>query len=259
MRERSPVTNPGVDIGTFFHEEGIGPYAAVDLTCLEDADRSDALHLVPGAGSVIVFGREVPVQVYQLPPAEKTLEMLRIGEATDRVAVRLANRLRSEHIPAVPVPLLLPVTMHHGRLQGIIRLKRIAASGGLGTIGRSGLLISPVYGTRLILSGVVTALDGEHCRKMPVANICQHCGRCIRACPGGAIGPDGVDSFRCRNISAWVPAPLIPAAQWLLNRKTLQSLATPLAPVIARHATMRCSFCVTVCPYFEAGEPARQI
>ena len=242
---------------TFFRHEGIDAYAIVSLANLPDADRSDALHLVPGARSVIVFGREIPVPVYGLPPAEKTREIHRIAEETDRTAVRLAEDLLKEHIPAAPVPFLLPVRVENGQVQGIIRLKRIGAAGGLGTIGQSGLLISPRFGTRLVLSGVVTTMDGGRPRTAPVADLCQKCGRCVRGCPGGAIGPDGEDAFRCRNVSAWVPAPLIPAAQWLLRRKTLQRLAAPLAPVIARHATMRCSLCVTVCPCFEAGEPER--
>ena len=248
-----------MNLDTFFRHEGIDACAIVSLALLPDADRSDALHLVPGARSVIVFGREIPVPVYGLPPAEKTREMHRIAEETDRTAIRLAEGLRQEQFPAAPVPFLLPVRMDHGRLQGIIRLKRIAAAGGLGTIGRSGLLISPVSGTRLVLSGVVTTMDGGRPRTAPVADLCQKCGRCIRACPGGAIGIDGVDAFRCRNVSRWVPLPLVPAARWLLNRKTLQSLATPLAPVIARHGTMRCSLCVTVCPCFEAGTAPGQV
>jgi epoxyqueuosine reductase len=242
---------------TFFHHEGIDAYAIVSLVDLPDADRSDALHLVPGARSVIVFGREIPVPVCGLPPAEKTREIHRIAEETDRTAVRLAERLRQEQVPAAPVPLLLPVRVESGQVQGIIRLKRIAAAGGLGTIGRSGILISPRYGTRLVLSGVVTTMDGRRPRTASVADLCRDCGRCARACPGDAIGPDGVDAFRCRNISPWVPLSCIPFAKWLLRRKTLQRLAAPLAPVIARHATMRCSRCVTICPNFRTGEQSR--
>jgi len=244
-------------IDSFFQAEGIDAYTVTPLACLREADRSDALHLVPGARSVIVFGREIPVPVYGLPPVEKTREIHRIAEDTDRTAIRLAESLLQEHIPSVPVPLLLPVRIKNGRLLGIIRLKRVAESGGLGTIGRSGLLISPRSGTRLVLSGVVTTMEGGTPRTTPVADLCRDCGRCVRACPGRAIGSDGADAFRCRNISPWVPPSCVPFATWLLRRKTLQRLAAPLAPVIARHATMRCSRCVTVCPNFRTGEYSR--
>lgn len=244
-------------IDPFFQAEGIDAYATVSLADLPGADRSDALHLLPGARSVIVFGREVPAPVYGLSPAEKTREMHRIAEETDRTAIRLAEHLRQEQVPAAPVPFLLPIRVENGQVQGIIRLKRIAAAGGLGTIGRSGILISPRFGTRLVLSGVVTAMDGAPSRATPVADLCRNCGRCVRACPGRAIGPGGVDAFRCRNVSPWVPPSCVPFAKWLLRRKTLQRLAAPLAPVIARHATMRCSLCVTVCTYFRTGEQSR--
>jgi epoxyqueuosine reductase len=244
-------------IDPFFQAEGIDTYAIVSLTDLPDADRSDARHLVPGARSVIVFGREVPVPVYGLSPAEKTWEIHRIAEETDQTAIRLAERLLQEQVPAAPVPFLLPVRVENGQVQGIIRLKRIAAAGGLGTIGRSGILLSPRFGTRLVLSGVVTAMNGVIPRTTPVADLCRNCGLCVRACPGRAIGPDGVDAFRCWNVSPWVPPSWVPFGKWLLRRKTLQRLAAPLAPVIARHATMRCNRCVTVCPNFRGGEQSR--
>jgi len=90
-----------------------------------------------------------------------------------------------------------------------------------------------------------------------VADFCGNCGWCVRSCPGGAIGSDGINVFRCRNISPWIPAPLLPATTWLLVHQSLQRIAAPFAPLVARHATMRCSLCVTVCPCFHNGEDAK--
>jgi hypothetical protein len=67
-RERSPSFKGGRDPDTFFCQEGTEKFAAVDPASLRDADQSDALHLVPGARSVIVPGREIAVQVCRLPP-----------------------------------------------------------------------------------------------------------------------------------------------------------------------------------------------
>ena len=53
----------------------------------------------PAAQSVIVFGKEVPVLVYRMPQKEKTRGMLRIAEALDNTAVRLAGRLEAEAGP----------------------------------------------------------------------------------------------------------------------------------------------------------------
>ena len=209
---------------------------------------------------MIVFGKEVPVPVYRMPPKEKTRGMLRIAEALDNTAVRLAGRLEEVQIPALPVPLYLPVRIADGKVQGVVRLKQVAAAGGLGSLGRNTVLFNPRFGPRLLLSGVVTgrqvqeSQEAESCAGRKEAPACTGCGRCIKVCPEGALGPDGVDTFRCRTVSAWVPPVLVPAAKWMLGRTIVLKCMAPLAPWIARTATIRCSLCVTECPNYSGDE-----
>ncbi len=248
-----------MDLRAFFEIEGIDVFSEVSISDLTKSDRESVVHYFPKARSVIVFGKEVPLQSYRLPPKHKTREMLRIAEGLDRSASRLAENLNSEQIPTLSVPLYLPVRIVDGRIQGMIRLKHIAAGGGLGSLGRNSVLLSPRYGPRLLLSGVVTS---RQVSKNPFKNsggpgtvstdsrFCTGCGLCTRICPGGAIGPDGVDAFRCRTVSAWVPQPLVPAVKFLAGRKMLLRGLALLAPWIARTATIRCSLCVTECPQF---------
>ncbi len=116
-----------------------------------------------------------------MPQKEKTREMLRIAESLDSTAVRLAGRLDAEHIPARPVPLYLPVRMVDGRVQGVVRLKQIAAAGGLGEIGKNTVLLTSRFGPRVLLSGVVTAEPvreserGDGARNS-AAPLCTGCG-----------------------------------------------------------------------------------
>jgi epoxyqueuosine reductase len=248
-----------LDLKTFFQEAGIDVFTVVGVEDLPDADRADIVQFFPPARSVIVFGKEVPVPVYRMPSKEKTRGMLRIAEWLDDSAVRLARLLISENVPAVSVPLYLPVRIARGRVQGFVRLKHAASAGRLGSIGKNTVLLTPRFGPRLLLSGVVTARpladygpgDRAGMEASPEGSLlCTGCERCIRVCPGGAIGPDGVDAFRCRTVRAWVPPLLVPSVTWLLGRKILQKIAAPLAPWIARVATIRCSLCVTECPNF---------
>ncbi|MFY9800917.1 MAG: hypothetical protein WAK10_06695 [Methanoregula sp.] len=246
----------GLDLTVFFKEQGIDVFAEVSLDNLSDEDRASVVQFFPTAQSVIVFGKEVPVPVYRMPPKEKTRGMLRIAEVLDNTAVRLAGRMEKEQVPARPVPLYLPVRIAEGKVQGVVRLKQVAAAGGLGSQGKNTVLCNPRFGPRLLLSGVVT---GRRARESGQAKIstgkkeapaCTGCGRCIKVCPGGALGPEGVDAFRCRTVSAWVPPFLVPAVKWMLKRTLFLKCIAPLAPWIARTATIRCSLCVTECPNY---------
>jgi epoxyqueuosine reductase QueG len=249
-----------LDLTVFFHEQGIDVFSEVSLDNLSDEDKSSVVQFFPGAQSVIIFGKEVPVPVYRMPPKEKTRGMLRIAEALDNTAVRLAGRLEEVQIPALPVPLYLPVRIADGKVQGVVRLKQVAAAGGLGSLGRNTVLFNSRFGPRLLLSGVATGRQVQESRQAESsagrieATACNGCGRCIRVCPEGALGPDGVDTFRCRTVSAWVPPVLVPAAKWMLGRTIVLKCMAPLAPWIARTTTIRCSLCVTECPNYSGDE-----
>ncbi|GAB7014927.1 4Fe-4S binding protein [Methanogenium cariaci] len=248
----------GPDMDGFFHREGIEVFAEVGIADIPAPDRDYVSEFLPGAGSVIIFAREIPAPVYRMPPKEKTGEMLKIAEALDKTAVSLSGLLKESGIPARPVPLYLPVTITDGRVRGLVRLKKIAAAGGLGEIGKSSLLLTPQYGPRVFISGVVTGHavpgtqngDAEKETVVPAPPLCTGCGLCVKHCPGNAFGPDGVDAFRCLTIRPWVPPVVVPLAKWLLGRPMLLRCVAPLAPYIARVATMPCSECVTGCPRF---------
>ena len=74
--------------------------------------------------------------------------------------------------------------------------REAARLAGLGMMGRHGLLILPPYGTYVFLGTILTdaPLPVSECAPAPD---CPGCGRCISACPGGALGKDGFDIDRC--------------------------------------------------------------
>ena len=236
------------DIHAFFSSEGIEEFSEVDISEIPLPDRNYVNEFFPGAGSVIIFAKEVPLPVYKLPPKEKTREMLIIAESLDITAKKLSALFIAGGISAKPVPLYLPVTVTEGKVRGLVRLKQIAAAGGLGTIGRSSLLLTPRYGPRVFLSGIVTGNRNSESRPSEIRPLCTACGLCIENCPGNAFGPEGVDAFRCMTIRTFVPSVFVPPVKWVLKRRFLLTTAAPLAPYIARLVTMPCSGCVTKCP-----------
>ena len=67
---------------------------------------------------------------------------------------------------------------------------------GLGRIGDSGHLIAPELGPFLRMAFIVTDAPLE-CDPPFGKTLCDHCGKCKTACPGKAIGEEGVDTWQC--------------------------------------------------------------
>jgi len=75
-----------------------------------------------------------------------------------------------------------------------IPLKEAARRAGLGSIGRNQLLITPKWGSCVALDAVLIDAEitdeDERCE----SSSCGACGRCVAACPTGALGSDGTFS-----------------------------------------------------------------
>ncbi len=65
--------------------------------------------------------------------------------------------------------------------------KTAATCSGLGWIGKSGLLVNPMYGARLSWATVLTDAPLAVCHTPYVESHCGSCSRCVNACPASAI------------------------------------------------------------------------
>lgn len=71
-----------------------------------------------------------------------------------------------------------------------------AQRAGIGFVADNGMLCVPGYGMAVVLGFILWT--GEALPDTPSAGECLHCGRCRKACPGGALCPDGqLDARRC--------------------------------------------------------------
>ncbi|HDI74649.1 MAG TPA: hypothetical protein ENF55_01695 [Thermoprotei archaeon] len=103
------------------------------------------------------------------------------------VGVYLAKRLLEENVFACYIPPFAEV----------VPLEKYAARGGLGVVGRSGWLVSPEYGPRVVVAGVVTGLEFEKTTLLKDFNPCKDCFACVAFCPQDAIGLNSVKRYKC--------------------------------------------------------------
>ncbi|MBO7275618.1 MAG: DUF1730 domain-containing protein [Clostridia bacterium] len=112
-----------------------------------------------------------------------------------------------------------------------------AARAGLGVIGKNSLLITPRWGSFVFIGLIATdlELDVEPC---PVQS-CIGCGRCITACPGGALSAGGVDVRRCLSD---------------ITQRKGELSQTEQALIKSQNTAWGCDICQLVCPMNERAE-----
>jgi len=127
---------------------------------------------------------------------------------------------------------------------GPVMEKAWAQQAGLGWIGKHSNLVSPQFGSWLLLGEILTTLDLEP--DEPAADLCGSCTLCIQACPTGAIvDPYVVDATRC------------------ISYLTIELCGE--ATAIPSHVQRRmgnkifgCDDCLDVCPFNLQAEPTKQ-
>ena len=157
--------------------------------------RFDAGRLVEGARSVVVCAVR-----YKLLN-DKTYH----AESRTKIASYACRRDYHKSVKKMLQQMLKSLQTEYPQLQGRafvdsepLSEKQYAVEAGLGWIGRQSLLVTPQYGTALLLG--VLLLDDEVSRydRRYEGVGCGECRRCVEACPTKAVVEcRGVDTSRC--------------------------------------------------------------
>jgi epoxyqueuosine reductase len=130
----------------------------------------------------ISLGMEMDYEkINTTPEMPARVEVWRVYAALGEVSVLLAAHIRSLGYPA---------QAHHPAGSGDLLHIPFAVQSGLGELGRNGCLITPQFGPRLRLATVSTNLPLAVDRPIDLGinAFCDVCQRCLRRCPGRAIG-----------------------------------------------------------------------
>lgn len=118
--------------------------------------------------------------------------------------------------------------------------KHWAARAGLGWIGRHTLLVTKRWGSWVNLAEIVTteeceSYDSDNLNiQHSTFNICRSCGRCVEACPNGAIAKEGPPMLNVTRCTAYYTT----------------HHSRPLPPDVDTHGyTQGCDLCQLACPF----------
>jgi len=114
-----------------------------------------------------------------------------------------------------------------------------AIASGIGFRGHSGLVIVPGLGTYCFLAEILSTVPFKP--TLPLERTeCDSCGKCVKACPGGAIEPGGeVDAKRC------------------LSYLTIEHRDELPEGLSTGGRLYGCDTCQTVCPHNQGLKPTR--
>jgi epoxyqueuosine reductase len=196
--------------------------------------RTDPAKLLPGAKSVIVVGLGYkPSNCSTKDIGQKTAPMGQVAAFAQyddyhpfikKLLRQLADFIASMTCPSMQFKICVDSTP--------LLERALAVRAGLGIIGKNRMLVNPHIGPQVFLGEIVTNIELDPDK--PLEDSCPDCGKCIAACPTGALKLDGsFDATKCISY---------------LTIEANTDVPADLAPKIGNHL-FGCAECLRACPY----------
>lgn len=153
----------------------------------------------PYVRSVIVIVQHIPAGAFRcktnIPVQYMDMLVLR---KMDKVAYRIAEELEAAGHPAFAVPAQETEWSYKRASYGRLSTRHLGVEAGLGTLGLEVNILTPEFGPRLYLTGILTELELEPDAPM-TEQVCigESCSRCLHSCPGDAVLHFGIDKRAC--------------------------------------------------------------
>ena len=244
-RVRALALEAGFDLCGFARPEPIpsaalldwlaaGMAADMDWLAERAADRLDPLRLLPEARTVVALGCNYWTEagVGDGSPVARYARG-RDYHATLRDRLRTFRRLLRAEWPALKTY----GSVDHGPFME----KVWAARAGLGVVARNGCLVTPRFGSWVVLAVLLVEIEVDAYADAPAADRCGSCRLCVDACPTDALdGAGRVDARACLSYQTIENEGPVPPEQ----REAMAS------------QVFGCDVCQDVCPLNAAPLPA---
>ena len=153
----------------------------------------------PHCRSVIVIALNIPVAVFRCKLAVAVQYMDQtVLRRMDKVAHRLARRLERHGWPSFITTGQETDLRYKNGSYGRLSTRHLGIEAGLGTLGLDVNILTPEYGPRVYLTGILTELELEADAPM-TEQVCigESCSRCLYSCPTDAVRHFGLDKRAC--------------------------------------------------------------
>ena len=153
----------------------------------------------PYCKSVIVLVQRIPAGAFRCKTNTPVqyIDML-VLRKMDKVAYRLADELERAGWPSLVTAAQETDWNYKRASYGRLSTRHLGVEAGLGTLGLEVNILTPEFGPRLYLTGVLTELELEADKPM-TEQVCigESCSRCLHSCPADAVLHFGIDKRAC--------------------------------------------------------------
>lgn len=153
----------------------------------------------PYCKSVITIVQHIPVAAFRAKhniPVQY-IDML-VLRRMDRIAYRLAEKLEDRGHPSFVTAAQETDWDYKKASYGRLSTRHLGIEAGLGTFGLEVNILTPEYGPRVYLTGILTEAELEP-DEMITEQVCigESCSRCLHSCPSDAVLHFGIDKRAC--------------------------------------------------------------
>jgi ferredoxin len=153
----------------------------------------------PFCRSVIVIVQRIPAGAFRCKTnvPVQYLDML-VLRKMDKVAYRLAEALETAGFPSFVTAAQETDWNYKRASYGRLSTRHLGVEAGLGTLGLEVNILTPEFGPRVYLTGILTELELEP--DQPITEqVCigESCSRCLHSCPADAVLHFGIDKRAC--------------------------------------------------------------